>query len=86
MIRIALLTAVCAAAFAVPAIAADTPAAPTAAEKGKETVCRREKETGSLVKAKKTCHTRDQWAYIDDTNQKYARDMADDTRTRAGGN
>jgi predicted transglutaminase-like cysteine proteinase len=49
-------------------------------------VCRRDKETGSLVKTKKTCHTRAQWAYIDDANQAFSRDMVDASRTKSGGN
>jgi predicted transglutaminase-like cysteine proteinase len=49
-------------------------------------ICRRDKETGSLVKSKKTCHTKSQWAYIDDTNQAFSRDLTDWTRTKSGGN
>lgn len=66
-------------------------AEPTSAEvkppvdRSQETVCRRDKETGSLVKARKTCHTRAQWAYIDDTNQAFSRDLVDTTRTKPGG-
>ena len=51
-----------------------------------QVVCRRDRETGSLVKSKKTCHTRAQWQYIDDTNQAFGRDLVDTTRTRSGGN
>ena len=75
--------------LAIPTIAAaQTAPAPVAVEtdKSKEIICRREKETGSLVKAKKTCHSRAQWAYIDDVNQAQTRTMADDMRTRQGGN
>ncbi len=49
-------------------------------------ICRSDKEIGSLVKTRKTCHTREQWRYIDDVNQKFARDLVDDTRTKATSN
>ena len=76
------------ASLAAPTLAADpaAPAAPAAADRSQEIVCRKEKETGSLVKSKKTCHSRAQWAYIDDTNQAFGRTMQDDMRTRSGGN
>ena len=75
-------------ALAAPALAAEPQpdAAAAQAERGKEIVCRKEKETGSLVKSKKTCHSRAQWAYIDDTNQQFSRTMADDMRTKPAGN
>lgn len=75
-------------AFAVPTLAAEPATVPpvTAVEKSQEIVCRKEKETGSLVKTKKTCHSRAQWAYIDDTNQQFSRNMADDMRTKPAGN
>ena len=60
--------------------------APVDTDRSQDIVCRKEKETGSLVKSKKTCHSRAQWAYIDDTNQQQTRNMADDMRTRSGGN
>jgi hypothetical protein len=74
--------------FASAAFAAEPVAAPadTATDRSQEIVCRKEKETGSLVKSKKTCHSRAQWAYIDDTNQQQTRTMADDMRTKQGGN
>lgn len=69
------------------AFAQPTPAVPTASiDRSQDIVCRKDKETGSLVKAKKTCHSRAQWLYIDDTNQQFSRQMADDARTRSGGN
>ncbi len=49
-------------------------------------ICRTEKETGSLVKRKKTCHTKSQWQYIDDTNQSFANRLVDDTRSKSGSN
>lgn len=49
-------------------------------------VCRRLVETGSLVRAKRECHTKRQWAYLDEQNQTAARSLVDDTRTKPGGN
>lgn len=80
-----LLLGVASAAFAAEPAAA--PAAPTAAaDNSQEIICRKDKETGSLVKTKKTCHSRAQWAYIDDTNQQFSRKMVEDSTTRPGGN
>ena len=71
-----------------PAANAAAPAAASSAEADRmqQTVCRKDKVIGSLVSTKKTCHTRAQWAYIDDTNQSFGRDLVDSTRTRQGGN
>ena len=68
--------------------AAPTPPAIAAAEPDRmqQMVCRKDKETGSLVKTKKTCHTRAQWAYIDDVNQSAGRDLVDNNRGRPSGN
>ncbi|OYU13875.1 MAG: hypothetical protein CFE37_13845 [Alphaproteobacteria bacterium PA4] len=87
-VRIIMSAALLSVAGIAPARAADqAPAAPAAAvDPLDQMVCRKDKETGSLVKTKKTCHTRRQWAYIDETNSKFARDLADDTRTRPAGN
>ena len=49
-------------------------------------VCRKDKVIGSLISTKKTCHSRAQWAYIDDTNQAFSRDLVDTTRTKPGSN
>lgn len=77
------LLAATAASAAEPA----APAAPTVEiDRMQQTICRRDKETGSLVKARKTCHTRAQWQYIDDTNQAFSRNLVDDTRTKSGSN
>lgn len=67
-------------------VLAAEPIVPPLADRSQEIVCRKEKETGSLVKSKKTCHSRAQWAYIDDTNQQQTRTMADDMRTKSGSN
>jgi predicted transglutaminase-like cysteine proteinase len=66
---------------------AAAPAAPPAAspvDKSQEVICKREKETGSLVKARRTCLTRQQWAYVQDTNQQFARDLNNSTMSRPG--
>jgi hypothetical protein len=69
-----------------PTPAAPTVATPTATDVSQEIVCRKEKETGSLVKTKKTCHSRAQWAYIDDVNRNFSRQMVEDGTTRPAGN
>jgi hypothetical protein len=51
-----------------------------------QTVCRKDVETGSLVKVRKTCHTRAQWAYIDDTNRDFSQRLMDDNRTKSTSN
>jgi predicted transglutaminase-like cysteine proteinase len=72
------------AASALAPAAAQAPAAPAAVDKSQEVICKREKETGSLVKAKRTCLTRQQWAYVQDTNQQFARQLNDSTMSRPG--
>jgi hypothetical protein len=60
--------------------------APQAIDPGAEIVCRKVKETGSLIKSKKTCHTKSQWAYIDEQHQRLGRQMVQDGTTRPAGN
>lgn len=66
---------------AAPAEAAKPAAVPqktaeqASADRENEMICKRERETGSLVKTKKTCHTRSQWAYIKSENQRMGQDM-----------
>jgi invasion protein IalB len=82
------LLTVAAAAAEQAAPAAAAPAAPAAAAATPETeklICRRSAETGSLVKTKKACHTKSQWAYIDERNQQLGRQMVEDGTTRSGG-
>ena len=67
---------------ATPAPATDT----TAQDRMQQIVCRKDKVIGSLISTKKTCHSRAQWAYIDDTNQAFSRDLVDSTRTKPGSN
>jgi predicted transglutaminase-like cysteine proteinase len=85
MVRLCFAMFLAAAALA-PAAAQAPAAAPAAApvDKSQEVVCRREKETGSLVKARKTCLTRRQWAYVQDANQQVARQLNDSTMSRPG--
>jgi hypothetical protein len=83
MMGAGVLAAVAALIFGVTVAAADAPAPKT--DRSQETVCRKEKTIGSLIATKKTCHTRAQWAYIDDTNQAFSRDLVDSTRTKQGG-
>lgn len=73
---------------AAPPPAATPPAPPAAAtpDPMDKMVCRRIVETGSLVRAQRKCHTKRQWAYLDEQNQTSARTLVDDTRTRPGGN
>ena len=87
----AAIAGVLTATAAIAAEPAAAPAAPAAVEapqvdRMQQTVCRKDKVIGSLVSTKKTCHTRAQWAYIDDTNQAFSRDLVDQTRTKPGGN
>lgn len=86
MIRCSFAVLLAAAALA-PAAAQAPAAAPAAAapvDKSQEVICKREKETGSLVKAKRTCLTRQQWAYVQDTNQQFARELNNSTMSRPG--
>jgi hypothetical protein len=67
-----------------PAAVAPAPAA--AAPEAEKLICRRIAETGSLVKSKKTCHSKSQWAYIDERNQQLGRAMVEDGTSRQAGN
>ncbi len=67
--------------------AEQTPATPGAEiDPMQQMVCRKDKETGSLVKSKKTCHTRSQWAFIDDENQRTSRKFVEDNSGRPTSN
>ena len=67
--------------------AAAEPATPTASvDPAQQTVCRKDLETGSLVRSKRTCHTRAQWAFIDDENQRFSRKLVEDSTSKPGGN
>jgi predicted transglutaminase-like cysteine proteinase len=79
---IALLTAGAAAAQTPPAA---EPAKPAVMDKSQEIVCRRDAEVGSLIKRKRTCHTRAQWAAIQDRNQEVGRSMVEGSRALPSG-
>lgn len=84
MLAVVLLALSGAAAAQQPPLAPPPPAAE--ADPMDKMVCRRQLETGSLVRAKRQCHTRRQWAYLDEQNQTSARQLVDDTRSRPGSN
>lgn len=69
---------------AVPAAAAG--GSPEAkAPKKQEQVCKKIGVTGSLVKAKKVCLSRDQWSRSAEDHEKFARDLTDGLRSKPGG-
>lgn len=72
--------------LAVMAVAAEPAAPPPAVDPAKQTVCRKDLETGSLVRSKRTCHTKAQWTYIDDENQRFSRKLVEDSTSKPGGN
>ena len=75
------MMAIVAATFiAVPAIAQDMPAAPVKEKK----ICRSEQVTGSIM-GKHVCHTKSEWADIDQANARAADDMMARTRSNNGG-
>lgn len=83
IIGVTALAGISAATASEPAVAPPVPATATAAaDPEMEMICRKSKETGSLIKAKKQCHTKSQWAYIDEQNQKLGRNLVDETRGR----
>lgn len=68
-----------------PAFAETTTAAApaqTSEAKKEKLICRREVETGSLVKAKKTCFTKSEWDKIGDAARRNATQMQDDNAGR----
>lgn len=83
------VTAPAAAPLAAPAAVAPptTKTAEAAADdKANEMVCRKSQETGSLVKVKKTCHTRSQWAFIEQENKRMGQDFILNNQGRPTGN
>jgi hypothetical protein len=81
------------AAAPAPTAAPATAAAPVtktaeaaAADRANEVICRKQQETGSLVKVKKTCHTRQQWAYIEQENKRMGQDFILNNQNRPGSN
>ena len=49
---------------------------------GQQIVCRKLDDTGSLVKKKKVCLTRQQWVRSQQNNARYAQQLADELRSR----
>lgn len=62
--------------------------APAAAPEAKaeKIICRREAPIGSIVKSKKTCHTRAEWDRIADAARDGANDIIDKNAGRPGSN
>lgn len=70
------------AALAQPNPATTPPTVPTVPDPMQDMVCRKSPETGSLVKTRKRCHTRAQWQYLDEENQRASNRFVDDNRGR----
>jgi predicted transglutaminase-like cysteine proteinase len=86
VLAIGFFTAPAAAVEPAAAVPAPATAAPAATPPTDKLICRRTAETGSLIKTKKACHTKSQWAYIDERNQQLGRAMVEDGTTRPAGN
>ena len=61
--------------YAMPAFAQDQ-AAPVKEKK----ICRREETTGSILGSRPVCHTKSEWAAIDEANKRNADDSMDRAR------
>lgn len=79
--------------IAAPAGAAPATAPPTiktaeaaADDRANEMICRKTLETGSLVKQRKICHTRSQWAYIEQESRRLGQQLILDAQIRQTGN
>jgi hypothetical protein len=73
-------------AAAKPAEAGQKTAEQLSDDRENEMICKRDRETGSLVRTKKTCHTRSQWAYIKSENQRMGQDFIIANQNRPSGN
>jgi hypothetical protein len=51
-----------------------------------EVICKKFEVTGSLVKKRRVCHTKAEWAKIKDFEQDAARKFVEDNRGRISGN
>ncbi len=80
-LSVAVLTLVAAPAFTQ---SADAPAAAAKPVKEKK-ICRHEQVTGSILGGKSTCHTKEEWAQIDEANSRAADDMLSRGRPNASG-
>ncbi len=75
-------------AFAVQATATSAPAKPAAASavtSPDKPICRRIAETGSFVKVRKICMSREEWARSGEANRALARQVVSDGTGRASG-
>ena len=82
VLRIALTLTLVAAVAAGPAAAQSDPAPGPAPgqgrlEKKERLICRREVETGSIVRARKTCFTREEWDRMSVAGREGAQDWVD---------
>jgi hypothetical protein len=64
-------------------LASGTPA--PAPRRADEVVCKKFAETGSLVKKRRVCHTRAQWAKMNDRDQDAARQFVEENRGTPSG-
>lgn len=87
IVTAALFVAVAAVAQPAPVPAASAaPATAPAADHSQEIVCRKTKETGSLIRGKKTCLSRSQWSYVDAEHQRASRQLVEDNTSRVSSN
>ena len=59
-----------------PALSAPAEPAQTA-EAGEKLICKKQRETGSLVKTRKTCHTAREWQRLRERNQEFGAELRD---------
>jgi hypothetical protein len=62
----------------VAGVTAQTSPAPAPDTSGEEIICKKELETGSLVRKRKQCHTRAEWEKITESQVRGTRRMADE--------
>jgi hypothetical protein len=84
--RFKLMALAAAVSFTLP-VAAQTAVSATPKPKKEKKVCRRLDQTGSILGGRPTCHTKGEWAQIDDANARNAGKALDagrDVRNRGG--
>jgi hypothetical protein len=67
------------------AASASTSTTSVAAGEGDKLICRRELETGSLVKKRKVCLTKTEWQRRNEAHEQFSRDLQDGLRTKPSG-
>ena len=74
-------------AFAVALLAAagQAPDAAKPADDGDKVICKRFAETGSFVKKRRVCHTKDEWTKLNDLGQDAAERWVEENRSRPSG-